>query len=461
MTRRILTSYLTLTVFILLILEVPLALVYGARETERFGDAVGQDAAVLATYFEDDLQNSTSPTTTAADAYARRTNSRVVVVDTEGISVVDTAEAASRDFSTRPEIITALRGARAIGDRHSSTLDTDLLYVALPVASNGAVYGAVRITADYQVVTDRIHRFWIGLAGIAAIVIALVAAVGWALARSVTRPVRELRAAANRFAHGHLEPETGAHRGPHELRELGETMNTMASRLDELLRAQRSFVADASHQLRTPLTSMRLRLENLESTSDPAHATEVSSIILETDRLTALVNDLLQLARAEALPAATHVRIDLLIRERAETWSAVAEERNVLLAVDAPPREVWVTAVPGAIEQVLDNLLDNAISASPHGSVIDLILAVEKSNTTLAIRDHGPGMTAEQQARAMERFWRGSTTGQGSGLGLAIVAALAEASGGTAWLSDSPGGGLTVTVSLPTANATPSAGRNL
>ncbi|MGB2758117.1 MAG: ATP-binding protein [Acidimicrobiia bacterium] len=448
MNRRMIASYLTITILVLAILEIPLAVVYNTRERDRIGDAVTRDASALASYYEDSLQNASPPSPAKAVAYARTTNTRVTIVQVDGISVVDTAQDSERDFSTRPEIVAALNGSRTVGSRHSTTLDRDLLYVAVPVASNGHVYGAVRITADLSRVTNRIHRFWIGLLGIAAIVIALVLGVGLALARSVSRPLRALSATATRFALGDLRPGTAIFRGPAEIRELSETMNTMAQRLDELLSEQRAFVADASHQLRTPLTSMRLRLENLESTADVSQMADVSATIVETERLTTLVNDLLHLARAEELPSAEPIRIDELTRERADTWSAVAEEKGVTLSVQCPSDEVWVYAVPGAVEQVLDNVLDNAITASPDGAAIEVTVRQGPQDSELVVTDHGPGMTPEQQAHALERFWRGDTRTPGSGLGLSIVDALVRASGGFTHLGDTPGGGLTITITL-------------
>ncbi|MGZ0230647.1 MAG: HAMP domain-containing protein, partial [Acidimicrobiales bacterium] len=127
----------------------------------------------------------------------------------------------------------------ATGVRFSTTLDTELLYVAVPVASGGTIHGAVRVTLDPHEVTERVHKFWWGLAAIAAVILAVVAAVGWALARSVSRPVRRLEATAARFASGDLSPTTPDPKTPAEVASLEQAMNTMAGRLDRLLGQQR------------------------------------------------------------------------------------------------------------------------------------------------------------------------------------------------------------------------------
>ena len=139
MTRRLLVGYLAITVIVLLILELPLAVFYSQRERERFTTAVERDASVLATIYEDSLEKDQPPDAGAAEQYATRTGARVVVVDNDGIARVDTAESVPRDFSTRPEIIIALSGSRAVGTRSSATLHADLLYVAIPVGRRFAI----------------------------------------------------------------------------------------------------------------------------------------------------------------------------------------------------------------------------------------------------------------------------------------------------------------------------------
>jgi HAMP domain-containing protein len=299
-TRRLLLSYLTITVIVLVLLELPLAIFYQQREADRLTAKVERDATVMATIYEDILQENLAPDPIPAARYAQETGARVVVVDIDGISIVDSAREADRDFSTRPEIDKALTGVRATGIRRSDTLDTELLYVAVPVASGGTVHGAVRITFGTHEMNERVQRFWLGLIAVAAVVLVVTAAVGWVLARSVTKPVRRLQVAAQRFSRGDLTPiDTGSNSAP-ELAALETGLNDMAQQLDDLIERQRTFVADASHQLRTPLTALRLRLENLHSEAPTASlSNELDKAIDETTRLSTLVNDLLQLARTE------------------------------------------------------------------------------------------------------------------------------------------------------------------
>ncbi|MFA9566441.1 MAG: sensor histidine kinase, partial [Acidimicrobiales bacterium] len=231
-------------------------------------------------------------------------------------------------------------------------------------------------------------------------------------------------------------------------------MNTMARRLDELIGAQRAFVSDASHQLRTPLTALRLRLENLETElDDEADVAEIAASIAEIQRLSELVHDLLQLARAEQAPPTTVVDAATVASDRVETWTAVAEEQDVTIRFQGPAAPAYVSAVAGAIEQFLDNTLDNALHASPPGATITVQLERSADRTSITVSDQGPGLDDEQKAKALERFWRGDVTTPGTGLGLAIAQKLVEACGGTLELEDAPGGGLAVVVSLRNAEA--------
>jgi signal transduction histidine kinase len=284
----------------------------------------------------------------------------------------------------------------------------------------------------------------------------VVALVGLALARSTTRPIQSLEQATTAVAGGRLEARAPTDRGPPEVRRLADAFNDMAARLGRLLDSQRAFVADASHQLRTPLTALRLRLENLEATMPPAAADDLRGAVAETGRLARLVDGLLTLARTEADPARREV-IDLtaMVADREAAWAPLAAEQEVQLTVQ-PGSAAPVWAVPGALEQVLDNLLANALRVAPAGSQVELAVRQVGGWVELHVIDQGPGMPAEQRQRAFDRFWRApSADRDGTGLGLAIVRQLLEASGGTAELRPNPGGGLDAVARLRPADGDP------
>lgn len=454
MTRRLLLTYLTITVFGLAVLVIPLGQTFASREQDRLVFDIERDATVVASYAEDALEADTTPNLEPLlDDYAPDLG-RVVVVNADGISVYDTTDpdGPPRDFSTRPEIVDALDGSRSDGVRHSETLGYDLMYVAVPVASGGTVHGAVRITYPTSTLDARITDTWLQLATLSAVVLITVTAVGWILARSVTKPVKELRDATTDLASGNLTRRAPTTGGAPELRQLAETFNHTAETLEELVAAQKRFVADASHQLRTPLTALRLRLENLEPDLPPQQRAELETAIAETDRLARIVEGLLALARTNNSDAELGT-IDLaaVITDRQRLWAPQAASHYISLTTDTSTT-VPVHAAPGAVEQILDNLIANAINASPPQSTIAITTEAAYDHQIVHVVDQGPGLAPGEQARAFDRFWRSPTnTGPGSGLGLAIVAELAAASGGTAGLATGPDGGLDATIRLRTS----------
>ena len=445
MSRRLLISYLALAIVVLALLEIPLGISYARNERHDLSTNVERDAVALASLAEDALeQRASAPPAVArlARRYQRDTGGRVVVVDAQGRALVDSeSQGVGADFSSRPEIAAALDGTVATGTRHSNTLGTDLLYVAVPAASGGIVHGAVRITYPTSEVDERVRRYWLVLAAIAAVVLAVAVALAGGFARWIVRPLSRVEEAAGEVAAGNLNVRVPA-TGPPELRRLAGSFNEMVVQLGSLLHSQEQFVADASHQLRTPLTALRLRLENLARDGDGRREGEFEAALEELERLSALVDGLLTLARADRA-ASTPAELDVAsgLGERVDAWSALAEEQQVRLVARVEGR-LHALATPGRLEQVLDNLLANALEVAPAGSDIELTAARSGPLVEIRIRDRGPGMSSEEIAHAFDRFWRGGADEAGFGLGLAIVQRLVHADGGEIELRPREGGGL-------------------
>ena len=453
MTRRLVLTYLAIALVGLAVLVIPLGQTFASRERDRLVFDIERDATVVASLAEDALEAGISPELgRLLDGYATG-DGRIIVVDNDGLSVYDTDTDQTRDFSSRPEILDALDGQRSDGTRPSETLGYDLMYVAVPVASGGTVHGAVRITYPTSTLDARIAGTWWRLAGLSAVVLTTVTTVGWILARSVTQPVRAVRDAAIALAGGDLARRAPTDVGAPELRDLAVTFNSTAATLEQLLTAQRAFVADASHQLRTPLTALRLRLENLQPALEPEEQAELAAAIAETDRLARLVDGLLTLARRDAQPDEPQlVDVAAVIEDRLALWTPQAAAKRVTVTANGDIHGS-VLAIPGALEQILDNLISNALNASPPDSTITLTADHTPRWLTLHVTDQGPGLDAEARHRAFDRFWRapGNRT-RGSGLGLAIVAELTAQSGGHATLDARPGGGLDAAIRLPIAD---------
>jgi signal transduction histidine kinase len=429
--RRLLASYLALTAGILLTLEIPLALIDARTQRQDLESKVQRDAFVMASLAEDQLQTGrTEPgLKRVALKYAADTGGRVVVVDKRGLSIADSHPTfrGERSFGSRPEIASALAGRTVSGIRFSKTLGHDLLYVAVPVASGGTVFGAVRITYPTSALYARINRDRVTLAIVTVLILAGATAVGLVLARSIAEPLRRVEETAMRVGAGELDAVAPENAGPPEVRRLARELNRSTAKLSALIASQEQFVADASHQLRTPLTALRLRIE----------AREDDEALEEVARLGRLVDELLALARADAAaePAAP-LELDDLARTRVGIWEPLASERGVRIEVEVDEPDV-VSAGANRAEQIVDNLLANALEVSPDGGVI----TVRVDGPELHVVDQGPGLSAEQRERAFDRFWRAGG-GSGSGLGLPIARRLAELDGGVLELREGASGGI-------------------
>lgn len=458
MTRRLLGSYLLLTLVVLLALEVPLAIGYRDHEIDSLKAGLQRDAFVLSSYVSDALQGvGDQDLQTVVDNYTSDTGGRAVIVDANGDVLADSDPATDgqRNFASRPEIADALERRISIGTRYSNTLGTSLLYVAVPVSSGTRTLGALRLSFSTAQVDAKVRRYWELLAGAGLVTLAIAGGIGLLLAKWVTGPVADLRDAAVRIGNGNLAARAKVNSGPPEIRDLAASFNATAIRLQQLVTAQEQFVADASHQLRTPLTALRLRLEMIAEDGDASIAEDIEAATTEVQRLARLVDGLLSLARAERTASSRPDPIDLdsQFEERRAVWQPVADDRGVTIEVERSGLRARITA--DSLSQVLDNYLANALEVVPRGSVITITAEHEQWRTdapvSVHVIDEGPGMSFDERERAFDRFWR--ATGEkgelgGSGLGLAIVQKLAQAEGGSAELRAAPGGGLDAVVLL-------------
>ncbi|GAB2863517.1 hypothetical protein GCM10027074_33470 [Streptomyces deserti] len=316
----------------------------------------------------------------------------------------------------------------------------------------GPVVGAVRIRYSTGEMTSRLWQIWGFRAVLAVLVLGVAALLGVVAARRITRPLRQLNDVASKFSEGDLTARSPV-TGPPETQTLARTLNQAGERLDTLIASQRIFVADASHQLRTPLTALRLSLDNIADGVDDEFVREdVEQATSEVVRMSRLVSGLLVLARAEAkVSVAEPLPLTDIVRERLAVWRPAADERGVTIALggSADGRPL-VLASPGHLDQVLDNVLSNALEVSPDGGTITVRVEPRGGKVAISVLDEGPGMSDAEKSRAFDRFWRGQglTGKSGSGLGLAVVKQLVTDDGGTVTLKDAPGGGLCVTITL-------------
>jgi signal transduction histidine kinase len=432
---------------------VPLALSLRDRvDSEVKGQARSQAEVVAASATEFVEPQQPLPLRRIAEKSAEGVRGRVIVVDARGRLLADSAGApAGRSYDDRPEVEAALNGTGEQITRNSETLGEEILATSVPILDHGHPIGAVRITQSIDAVHRAVKTSILDIAALAGVVLLLGLVAGALIAQQIARPIRRLDTAARNVADGDLDT-TVAVEGSTEQRSLARAFNEMTQRIKRLLRVQQDFVADASHQLRTPLTGLRLRLEGLAERfrGQPPVARELDAAMGEIDRLSLIVDELLILSRAgeHELPGE---RIDLraAIERAATRWHAAAAERGIAIEVAGGGEGEGWCAIPD-LERALDSLIENALTYSPAGSSVLL----EAAPGRLAVLDEGPGLAPGEEEVVFERFSRGSAGRQGAkgtGLGLAIARELARQWDGEVRLRNRDGGGLAATIELAAA----------
>jgi two-component system OmpR family sensor kinase len=395
-----------------------------------------------------------------ADATAHST-SRIIVIDADGRVVADSArKAVGENYRGRPPVALALNGGvgNATGAESTGRI---ALTITAPVRADGRVVGATFVTASTFSITTLVsdYRVELGIAGLAFLIAAFLLIE--ALSRWLTRPLRELQAGAAALATDHsvrVRPT-----GPRETRalagafnELAEEIETSSVELHEEERRKSRFVSDVSHELRSPLTGIRLAAETLldGEVGPEDHDRFLGTIIREADRLTGLANDLLELQRIEGATGELPIgRVDLTQAARlaVEANEPVAMERGVTVRVHGVAPEVLGSR--DRLQQVVGNLVDNATRHTPAGRSVTVDLSEEAGSAVLRVIDEGPGIPPRDLANLFERFYRAQysrdrATG-GAGLGLSIVRAIVTSHHGTIEAANRLEGGAMFTVRLP------------
>ncbi|MCW2897338.1 MAG: hypothetical protein JWO75_6827 [Actinomycetia bacterium] len=452
MTRRVAAALLALTLAILVAAVVPLALGAIAHERDSFVQDTARTAASISGIAEARLGDHVTddPALTAALVTAARQGDELLLLNSRGSVVV--SQGVPHDPAWRQLV------AQSTLQNDPNTELTSSRVVAVQTVwddgkLSGTAIGTVVLERPTGPLNQNIANLWLYLVGLSGAAVAAAVLIAIYFARWVSRPLARLDTAARKIADGNLAVRAKTGYGPPELRRMAATFNMMAGRLEALVHGHRAMLADASHQLRTPLTALRLRLDLLAADSAPAAAAELAGAQEEIARLSRLVDGLLATARAEAVTEQLE-QIDVLdtVSERVAAWQPVADGNGVKLLAEAPSAPAPLVALgAGHLEQILDNVIDNAIEAiGDDGGTVRVSVARSDTGTMLTVADDGPGMTPHERSRAFLRYTTGSQNG--TGLGLAIVHRLVTANGGTIRLADTPGGGLTVELELPSSD---------
>jgi signal transduction histidine kinase len=385
-------------------------------------------------------------------------NTRIRIVDTGGMVLVDSQqEQQNVDLTGDPLLSRAMTGEiPAVVDN-----DEGIMHLAYPAIVGDHIVGIIYLSQSLQDVMVVLHdvqnRFLIS-AGIALLVTGIIAII---LSRALSNPLRRLTAAAEAVGEGRFDQEVPVH-SQNEIGRLSKTFNDMVVRLKKSHQTQLDFIANVSHELRTPLTSIKGIIETLQSGAaedDKVRERFLSIAETGTDRLIRLVNDLMLLSQADSAALELQrksVTIELPVKAAVKQLSPLADAKNLIMKIDISPDTppVWIDT--DRIEQVIVNLVDNAIKYSRPEGTVTVSASPERDNyVAVIIRDEGIGISADDLSRVGQRFFRAdkarSRANGGSGLGLAIARSLIEAHNGRLLIESQEGQGTTVSFTLPSS----------
>jgi signal transduction histidine kinase len=373
------------------------------------------------------------------------------------------------NHADRPEVMEALAGTAGSSVRYSTTVKSNLMYVALPVNQDDRLIGVVRLSIPLTVIDEALKgMLWkIVLAGL---LIALAATpVSLYISRRISQPLSEMKDNAERFASGKLDSRIRVE-GPDDVIRLAEALNAMAAQLDErihrlrkLENVRRDFVANVSHELKTPITSIKGFVETLlnGALDNPEDSKRFLEIVAgQADRLNAIIDDLLVLSRLEQDSGKVEIVIDEsglkpVLEMAIQACALKASEKKIRVDLDCPDNIV-ARINPQLFEQAVINLVDNAIKYSLPSTQVRVEASVGNTELKILVSDEGRGIEKEHFPRLFERFYRvdkdRSRQLGGTGLGLAIVKHIAQVHGGSVSVDSSVGKGSTFRIHLPASH---------
>lgn len=459
LSRRLLLSYLLVTLLVLGTVDV-LAITYLERTAlaER-RDALAEQAAVVAGATRLYMVKGHDYLEYIAQDIGRLAGTRVIILDSRGVVLRDSfydPSLLNASLAARPEVGAALAGAYATRLARVEGAGRTL-YAAAPIPDDrGRVLGAVLVTASAEPALAELAPIGRTLLTVSLAALLVAAGVGWWLARSLTRPVVALTAAVRDVEAGNLTSRVAVG-SQDELGRLAEAFNRMAERLSRLEASRQAFVADAAHELRTPLAGLKALVEPLLSGAVPPGPEQeafLREIGREVDRMAELAADLLTLSELEAGRPLWPVETDIAelldsVRARLEP---LAQARAVSIRIDSPAA-LPAMAEPLKLGRAFYNLVHNAIVHSPPGESVTLSAARQGDRLAVTVADRGPGIPPEELGRIFDRFYRREPSRSrergGAGLGLSIARQIVEAHGGRILVESVVGEGTRFVVEIP------------
>jgi two-component system OmpR family sensor kinase len=384
----------------------------------------------------------------------------VQIVDANGHVLARSANLGAGALPVTPWLRTQLAAGETVFETLPHAIEEPLRMVSVPTLVNGRQF-AVQVAGSLDDVDHVVHSAALLFAGMAVALLAAVGLAGSAVTRRVFGAIDGIAQQARRIGEANLDERLPHPGTDDEMGHLVDTLNEMLERLEGTFDTQRRFTADASHELRSPLSRLRTEIEiTLRRPRDvPDYVATLRSCLEEVERLTMLVEELLMLARLDAgeeRGPVEPVALNVLAEDAVRRTGASARDRQVEIVLDIVTR-VAARVAPAPASLVLANLLDNAIKFSPPGGKVTVRVAADGDDAVMSVADEGPGIADADLPFLFDRFYRGASARAGTiagvGLGLALSQAIVRAYGGRITAANGPVRGALLTVSLPLARA--------
>jgi signal transduction histidine kinase len=326
---------------------------------------------------------------------------------------------------------------RAKAGTASTTERSDGVELLTPAVSSSGT-AVVRVFVPDSTLNRGVARAWLILSVLGLLLIAVAVAVADRLGSRLTTPIVDLASTTRALAQGDLAARV-VPSGPHEIADVGQTLNLLAERIGGLVTTERETLADLSHRLRTPITALRLDAENLR---DPEESARIAS---DVDELTRSVDQLIRSARAPIGDRPTATDVAKVVTERLNYWSALADEQGRKVRASLASGPIWVGVTAEDLEAAIDVLIDNIFSHTDEPTPFSITLVTDHETVALHLDDAGPGLVEEE---LQKRMLVGSGVGS-TGLGVSIAERTARTAGGRLLMGPSQMGGLRVTMVMP------------
>ena len=391
---------------------------------------------------------------------ALEVDGRIQLIDRDGKVQLDTFALTEGTRTTSPEAAEVLRGesTHAFAIRADNAQAEAAAYCAAAVVADGQMIGAVLVITPVTELQSAIRTVEEQLAGVFLAVAGAALTAALIFAFTLTQPIKALTSTIRRMGRGDLAARVRV-RASGEMQELADSYNAMAQQIENFDRSRSQFVQNASHELKTPLATMKLLLENM--LYDPDMPGEIRQEFMqdmdhEIDRLSGIITDLLTLTQMDSQPHAAlrlgPVDLSALVEDTLHTLEIAADQQQVTLQAEVAP-QLTLLADESKLSQVVYNLIDNAVKYTSAGGTVTVRLALQGKEAVLTVQDTGIGIPPEDLPHIFDRFYRvdkaRSRQSGGTGLGLSIVRQMVQLHGGAIHVDSAPEKGSVFTVTLP------------